>query len=303
MAPPIQGLHLEPTNICTLKCAGCARTRFIEQWPQHWRNHNLDIETLMRFIDIDLTDVEVDLCGNYGDPIYHPDFAKLIANLKNRGAIIQVTTNGSFKLPGWWKTWLDYLNSKDEIVFSIDGTPENFTQYRVNGDWDSIKKAIETCVAAKVRTVWKFIPFAFNQDHMESAKKLAFDLGMTDFLIDPSDRFDHRTQTLKPKIELLAKSADHKEFFRPGTSIQLEPKCGSGKYHFVSAAGFYAPCCFVSDHRFYFKTVFGKSKQWFDIKNHTLTQLLAEPQTMDFFSQIMTNGHDVCRHACPKISS
>jgi hypothetical protein len=50
----ITGFHIEPTNICTLKCAGCARTKFIDQWPQHWKNHSIDIEKLLKFIDIEL---------------------------------------------------------------------------------------------------------------------------------------------------------------------------------------------------------------------------------------------------------
>jgi acyl transferase domain-containing protein len=55
----ITGFHIEPTNICTLKCAGCARTRFIDQWPQHWKNQNLSIDSLLQFLDIDLTNKKI----------------------------------------------------------------------------------------------------------------------------------------------------------------------------------------------------------------------------------------------------
>ena len=74
----ITGFHIEPTNICTLKCEGCARTRFIDQWPQHWHNHSLDIDQLLNFLDVDLSTKTIKLCGNYGDPIYHPDFINFV---------------------------------------------------------------------------------------------------------------------------------------------------------------------------------------------------------------------------------
>jgi len=303
MTPPtVKSLHLEPTNICTLKCAGCARTRFIEQWPKHWRNHSLDIDSLMRFLDLDLENIPVVLCGNYGDPIYHPEFDKLISALKSRGSCIKIITNGSHRQPTWWQSWLDHLDDRDEIIFSIDGIPENFAQYRVNADWSSIESAIEICVGSKARTVWKFIPFAFNQDHIDAAKSLALHKGMDDFFLEPSDRFDHRTESLKPQMHLIGQGIASKESFQSGQSIEIDPKCNTGKQHFISAEGFYAPCCFVADHRFYFKTPFGKHKTYFDIKDRTLTQLLTSPKTVDFFSQIETHSHDVCKYSCPKRS-
>jgi organic radical activating enzyme len=103
----IAGFHIEPTIICTLKCEGCARTRFIDQWPQHWHNHSVDIDQLLRFLDIDLSTKTINLCGNYGDPIYHPDFINLVTGLKSRGAVISITTNGSYKKQQWWEDLVD----------------------------------------------------------------------------------------------------------------------------------------------------------------------------------------------------
>ena len=130
----ISRLHIEPTNICTLKCSGCARTRFIEKWPQHWTNSSIDIDQLSKFIDIDLTNTLLYVCGNYGDPIYHPNFIDFVKKFKSRGAVLHIVTNGSYKKAEWWQELTDQLDSNDLIEFSIDGDPENFTQYRVNAD-------------------------------------------------------------------------------------------------------------------------------------------------------------------------
>ena len=92
MINSVQGFHIEPTNICTLQCPGCSRTQFIKQWPQHWSNHSLDIDSLFNFLDIDLHNKKIILSGNYGDPIYHPDILTLVKELNKKSYNIRQTT-------------------------------------------------------------------------------------------------------------------------------------------------------------------------------------------------------------------
>jgi organic radical activating enzyme len=203
MIEEINGFHIEPTNICTLKCSGCARTRFINQWPQHWKNHSLDVDQLLNFLDIDLTDKKIVLCGNYGDPIYHPDFIEFVIRLKERGAVLSITTNGSYKTIEWWRDLVSNLSSLDLVNFSVDGTPDNFTRYRVNADWDSIRIGMEVVAKASCDSSWKYIPFAFNQHDIESVEQLSNSIGIKNFRVEPSDRFDEQTQELIPDTSLL----------------------------------------------------------------------------------------------------
>ena len=293
---PINGLHIEPTNICTLKCPGCARTRFINQWPQHWKNHNLDIDDLLNFLDIDISNIKIDFCGNYGDPIYHPKFIQMVERIKSRGARVDITTNASYKTKDWWTELCGVLSEVDTVRFSIDGIPENFVEYRINADWDSIKVAIETCVANKIATVWKFIPFKFNQQDIDQAKKIASDLGINRFLLDPSDRYDSQTQYLVPDDTLIGP----RKFARDNNRT-VDPKCQLGREHFVTATGHYSPCCYVADHRFYYKTMFGKNQKLFDIKTSRLSELLRQPSVIEFFDKIPDSPPTVCKFNCPKI--
>ena len=78
----INGLHIELTNKCTLKCSGCSRTSFIEQFPTKWENKELDLDQLVNFLDLDLADTSINLCGNYGDPIYYTRLIELVKILK-----------------------------------------------------------------------------------------------------------------------------------------------------------------------------------------------------------------------------
>ena len=290
----ITGFHIEPTNICTLKCSGCARTRFIDQWPQHWKNHSLDIENLLQFLDIDLTNKKLVLCGNYGDPIYHPDFINFVKKLKTRGANISIITNGSYKKQEWWEELVSNLTLTDRITFSVDGTPENFTHYRVNADWESIKIGMDIVANSQCNSTWKYIPFSFNQYDIDQVKKLSQEIGIKNFQVDFSDRFDEKTQNLFPDISLVgAQYAAQVEWKSNRSKLKVNPKCSSGKEHFITADGYYSPCCYLADHRFYYKTPFGKNKKQYDIRTTTISEILEKPAVIDFDQQ------PGCQYNCP----
>lgn len=295
----ITGLHIEPTNICTLKCPGCARTRFIEQWPQHWQNHSLDVNRLMQFLDIDLAGLRIMLCGNYGDPIYHPDFFNLVAQLKQRGCVVYITTNGSYRSIDWWQQLTGLLDNTDSITFSVDGTPDNFAQYRINANWASIESAMTVCSNSDVTTIWKYIPFSYNIEHISHARQLSETLGIDQFQVDFSDRFDARTEHLKPPQEFLGSRFASQQAWAQDKSISsVSPKCTDGKQHYISADGYYAPCCYLQDHRFYYKTDFGRQKKLYNIAEHTLTQILDRPAVLEFYNNLSQQAG--CQFNCPQ---
>jgi pyruvate-formate lyase-activating enzyme len=302
MLNDIQGFHLEPTNICTLKCSGCARTRFINQWPQHWKNHNLSIDAVLKFLDVDLVGKKIYMCGSYGDSIYHTDFLDFVSKLKSTGVYIKIVTNGSHRTQEWWEQLVSYLDEQDTIQFSVDGIPENFTQYRINADWPSIETAMKVCAASDCITEWKYIPFAFNQDNIEQARAISNSLGIDSFLLSPSDRFDEQTWHLLPKNdELIGDEFSVTETIKKQNIIpKIDPKCGAGHSHFITADGYYSACCFATDYRFYYKTPFGKNKNQFDITKTTLSQLLSRDDVIEFYQNL--DQHSVCHYNCPKIN-
>ena len=298
MLESITGFHIEPTNICTLKCPGCARTRFIDQWPAHWKNHNLDIDELLRFLDVDLTGKRIVLCGNYGDPIYHNDLIDFVKKLKARGVSLSITTNGSYKTQQWWEELVDNLNRSDTINFSVDGTPNNFTKYRINADWNSIRVGMEVVANAQCDSSWKYIPFAFNQQDINDVEKLSQSIGIKTFRVELSDRFDEQTHKLIPDPSLIgSRYTPQVEWKSDISDLKVNPKCASGKEHFITAEGYYSPCCFLADHRFYYKTPFGKNKNQYNIRQHTLTEILEQPKTIEFYQTLETQPG--CQYNCP----
>jgi MoaA/NifB/PqqE/SkfB family radical SAM enzyme len=275
----------------------------IQQWPAHWKNHSLNVDHLMKFLDCDLQGVIIEMCGNYGDPIYHPDLPDLVSKLKSRGAVISITTNGSYRTKNWWNLLCDQLDSSDQISFSIDGIPDNFTQYRVNADWQSIELGIKTCVTRKIKVNWKYIVFSYNQDNIESAAALSDQLGVHTFMTVHSDRFDEQTYHLMPSNTFVGDLKPLQDQFKQSARFDVDPKCANGRQYYISATGHFSPCCFLSDHRFYYKTIFGKDRQSYDISNTTFLKLMQSPNVVNFYASIKTAPALGCQYNCPKVNS
>lgn len=307
----IDGLHIELTNLCTLKCPACPRTQLIKKWPRHWKNYNLDLDNLTKFLDIDLQNKVVTLCGNTGDPIYHPEFHSFVEYFKQHGAVLRIITNGSYRSEEWWNKTVSYLDSADTVVFSVDGLPENFAQYRINADWESIHTAMKICVQAPCRTLWKYIVFSFNENNIADAESLSKQIGIDVFTIDKSSRFDHQNLTgvdhqlisFMPTSDSYVDPRYQNQLARKNIngSLGINPVCKDKKSHYISANGYYSPCCFIADMTFYYKTVFGKNKKMYDISTRSLTELFQQQELNEFNADLA--NHSVCQFSCPTNAS
>ena len=298
MLDSINGFHLEPTNMCTLKCPKCARTDLIPRLKKSWSNQNLNIAHLQSFLDINLSNKKFTLCGNYGDPIYYDELFDLVEYIKKNGASVHIVTNGSYKKREWWDELSTMLTEDDIITFSIDGTPENFTQYRINADWDSIRVGIETMATGQVTTEWKFIPFSYNVNDIDIVRTLSDNMGIDKFTISPSSRWDVN-DALKPDDSLVSAKFPSIVKWHDKKLIEIDPECkNTNSAHFISASGQYSPCCYSADHRFYYASQFYKNRNEFDISKTTISTVLASMET--FFDSITETKLQMCTFSCPK---
>ena len=147
--------------------------------------------------------------------------------------------------------------------------------------------------------MWKFIPFAYNEQDIDRARGLSQDLGMADFQLDMSDRFDGETMHLRPADDLLGGRIKAHEQMQQGQTPAVDPRCHTGREHFIAATGHYIPCCYVGDHRFYYKTDFGKNRDRYRVQDTTLTEILSRPTVIDFYQKIPQDPPGVCQFSCP----
>ena len=294
-------LHIEPTSRCTLACPRCERTVFFRKFgKKNFSIDDLDIAVLENFIDTPVDGIA--LCGNIGDPIYHREFINLVKMLTSKCKRIAITTNGSHKSRKWWKNLNSVLRPSDQIRFSIDGTPKNFTEYRVNADWDSILVGIQECVLGPASTEWKYIPFSFNEHDIDETEKLSASLGIDKFFVEPSDRWmknGMKNDPLRPTaytgprdtVQQMYKNENIKEF-------DIDPICENHKNHYIGADGYYAPCCMSKNYEFYYKSDWWKNR---DKHNITTTKLSEQIRHFDqFYSTIQTERYDYCVFNCGK---
>lgn len=299
MLDNLEGFHIELTNICTLKCPGCSRTQFIKKFPKNWNNKQLNLQQLVNFIDIDIEGKIFNLCGVYGDPIYYDQLFELVDWIKQNGGIVIIGTNGSYKTKQWWTNLCSKLTPDDQIIFAIDGSPNTFTTYRINADWKTIQIGLETTAKSQAKLIWKFIPFAYNQKEIIEVEKFAYSLGVDIFQVELSDRWDAETNHLKPADEYVSKKFISKVNWYENNYKEISPLCKkSNKEHYISADGYYSPCCFISEHNYYYASQFYKNKDLYKISNTNISTVL---QTLsNFYSNLENDKHKVCVNFCHK---
>ena len=286
-------LHIEPTTRCTLACPRCERTVLINKFSKKFVQQDINIQDLDKFIDVPVDSIY--MCGNLGDPIYHKDFHTLVSTLRHKTKQIRIVTNGSYRKLEWWEQLSELLEPQDEISFSIDGTPGNFTEYRVNADWDSIEPAIRTMAASPATVLWKYIPFAYNENSIDEARQLSVDLGVDQFIVDPSDRWWGEDDPYKTSKEYVNRYVNG-GYAYDAESTGVDPKCIKlDNHHFISADGFYTPCCYVKHHSFYYKSEWHNSKH--NIKNTHLSKELDDFWT-EFSNTLQDNNY--CKFYCGK---
>lgn len=182
-------IHIEPTTRCTIGCSECPRTIFRGQYDLQ----DCDIKTTAKICS---EFSEVLMCGNFGDPIYHPRFHELLHAIRssNTDVSIGVVTNGAFRSKAWWEKTASLLSSKDRVIFSIDGLPTSNHVYRANSKWETIEVGIKTLreLSPSLMMIWKLVLFKYNEDQVDEAIALAKEYGFNNFRIVQSSRTDNK---------------------------------------------------------------------------------------------------------------
>lgn len=282
-------ITIEPTSRCTVMCPRCPRTQLINDFGKKFLPiDDVNVNDLKIFLDQPVRKIRY--CGTYGDPIMHPAFTDLIETSRAVSDTIIIDTSGSGRNSAWWHDTVANLTSNDTVNFAIDGLPENFTTYRINANWRQIEQAIKICVDANVKTQWTYIPFSFNEHCIEQAQALSDELGIDEFLVVPSDRW-LENDPLQPKNFKGPREDAHK-----ATSVEIDPKCANHSGMYITASGFFLPCCFVHDFRYYYKSNWWRDRKKYDISKTTFSECIRHFD--DFYSTIHDSRPDYCVFNC-----
>lgn len=190
-------LNMDITHRCPLECVRCGRQTSFRNQGLAVPGHDLSLDD---FEKITNHFSQVSFCGQYSDPIHHPQFLDILAICKKKNIRIEVHVASSFKPK---KFFIDAFKTYPEArwVFGIDGLPEESHKYRINQDG---VKLFEIMLESKkhLKTIphWQYIIFKYNENSIDNAKLLAKEHNL-DFMIINSARWIDKDDYLRPSIK------------------------------------------------------------------------------------------------------
>ena len=275
--------HFEVSAKCTLKCPRCPRN---DTDPVPWLNKELDLKFFEKTLTPELLKTQVQritMCGDIGDPIYASEYLEIIKYIKTHNPKIHIytITNGSYRKESWWREFARISNEYDTINFSVDGHDHKSNNlYRIGSDWDSIMTGMRImCQESSAQVYWATIVFAFNQDHLDSIKQQATDIGCDGVQLTYSTKFGSKygeayggvADPLEPRSEFISQTHRYERHFTQLSNRQqlnqqylthnltqyniikqeynkfITPMCSIGNRGlYVSADGVLHPCSWVS---------------------------------------------------------
>ena len=128
------------------------------------------------------------LCGQISDPIYHAKFLDLLTMSKPL-KFLGISTNGSGKKESWWEKVFTISLKNDNIDwrFALDGLPNESHNYRINQDGEYVWEIMKMGKKMGANITWQYIPFLYNEEHIDEAIQMAKDNNMK-FMLKISSR-------------------------------------------------------------------------------------------------------------------
>lgn len=212
--PRLVYLFFELTDACNLSCIHCGSSAS----PRN--RCYLAIESICKVLDSvarRYTPRNIMICLSGGEPLLHPDFFKIVEEVKKRGFACGITTNG---------TLVDHRTAVrmkrigiDSVTFSLDGLKESHDWFRGrSGSFDQAVRGIRELVRAggdRITTQITTVIHKQNIGQLEALYALALEMGVhswrvvnlepigrarihADLLLNPAE-FRHLLQFIRQK--------------------------------------------------------------------------------------------------------
>jgi len=181
----IHEIEFAITTFCQARCRSCSRTDQDTGQPAKWLElKHMDFGIYKNVLQSniafnDLSHTTIRLCGEYGDPMMHPDIEKfmLYAADRNMNRLI-IQTNGGLRHPAWYHKMTKYQNIR--IVWGIDGTDHDTNwKYREGVDHQRAMDNMRTWFTNGGGGIWAFLLFEWNWHQIPEAIAIANEIGCT----------------------------------------------------------------------------------------------------------------------------
>ena len=191
-----ESVNVDTGTRCRLQCPACARQldvnikkRIQEASDISYKNFDMLLSTFDK----------LSLCGQISDPIYHPNFLKLLKNKYENYKHVRlgIHTNGSGKKLEWWNEAFRLSDPRTKWTFGLDGfTQKTANKYRIGTDAENVKQVMVLAAENKVNVDWQYLVFEHNEHEVQQSINFALENNITFSLTRP-DRFG-KDPNLKP---------------------------------------------------------------------------------------------------------
>ena len=257
-------LHIEPTDVCQAACPLCDR----ETDPTFDKHdqHHLTMEQISAVVsDQQIAGLDkMFMCGQYGDPAAGKHTMEIYQYFRsvNPEITLGMNTNGALLNRAWWYDLGKLFNqSRDYVVFSIDGLADTNHIYRRNVDWVKLMNNIRGYISAGGSAHWDMLVYGYNEHQVDECERLARAIGFTWFRAKVSKRglFD---SGLQPATGWL-----------PPVAAQGPINCYAlnESSSYIDARGRMSPCCWLAGRKFIPENQFNNIQQTWNTESTNQT--------------------------------
>ena len=175
-----KGINIDIGVRCPLECSACMRQKYRKKGTPI-PGKDMTIEQFDKISDF-FVGKYISFCGTWSDPIFNPDFIKMLRLCKEKNIAVDVSNAASQKPKEWFIEAFN-ANLDAKWIFGIDGLPEQSHLYRKNQDGVKLYDIMLTAKSMGIPTVWQYIVFPYNRKSINKAAELAEQYGIKLLLI------------------------------------------------------------------------------------------------------------------------
>ena len=170
------------TTYCQAKCRSCARTNEDTGEKESWlelKHMDLNVfeKRLANLKNVELDDIE--FCGEFGDPMMHPQVDNFIETALNYAPMVTISTNGGLRTPDWYESIAKKYKQRLKIDFAIDGATHDVNWlYREGVDFERAMNNMKAFTTNGGFAEWLYIIFDWNWQQVTLAKQMANDMNI-----------------------------------------------------------------------------------------------------------------------------